>query len=357
VPRIFGSHKSIRCDYPIEEFRCDTGSCDVVKSVYVQTNWPAGQSLEEAEWVQAVCDGTGWPYANVVHANLADPECGELIKRLGQLKATRGDSAADPLAPRPAISFCAASGHDERSKLAPRPEASGGAQPAVRNPVVLRPDAAWRGAGAELSGHRVKHAGTLEDMSETGWNSWRDGMQALAAEPNMNVKPSGLGTFVHSRRAEVMGPIVGETVKVFGANRCLYGQQLSDRKTLDRLSQPVPDFRAAIDHLGESDQRAILCDTGGETLLNLKATRTTAEETSGEICISQCMILAPGDVITTGTLPGVGLGMSADIPESRRFGRAGNREPGRKAPDRGGGVRDCSSVIARLDRAISLPEP
>src|SRR5215475_9426150 len=90
VPRIFGPYEAIRRDYPIAEFRADAESCGVVKSVYVQTNWPAGQSYDEAKWVQSVADATGWPHANVAHADLADPDAGALIARLAQLPATRG---------------------------------------------------------------------------------------------------------------------------------------------------------------------------------------------------------------------------------------------------------------------------
>ena len=47
----------------------------------------------------------------------------------------------------------------------------------------------------------LAHAGMLEDMSEDGWKRWREGMSALAEQPNVNVKLSGLGTFVHACRA------------------------------------------------------------------------------------------------------------------------------------------------------------
>jgi len=90
VPRIFGPYLPICRDYPIDEFRSDIAGCDIVKSVYVQANWPAGQSYDEARWVQSVSDATGWPHANVAHADLGDPDVGALIKRLASLPATRG---------------------------------------------------------------------------------------------------------------------------------------------------------------------------------------------------------------------------------------------------------------------------
>jgi predicted TIM-barrel fold metal-dependent hydrolase len=61
-PRIFGPYKPICRDYSIDEFRSDAAGCDIVKSVYVQTNWPAGKSYDEARWIQSVSDATGWPH-------------------------------------------------------------------------------------------------------------------------------------------------------------------------------------------------------------------------------------------------------------------------------------------------------
>lgn len=90
VPRIFGPYEAICRDYSIEEFRSDAESAGVVKSIYVQTNWPAGQSYEEATWVQSVSDVLGWPHANVAYADLADRDCKTLIEKLASLPATRG---------------------------------------------------------------------------------------------------------------------------------------------------------------------------------------------------------------------------------------------------------------------------
>jgi predicted TIM-barrel fold metal-dependent hydrolase len=263
VPRIFGPYEAIRRDYPIEEFRADLDGCNVVKSVYVQTNWPAGQSYDEAKWVQSVIDATGWPHANVAHADLADPDAGELIAILAKLPATRGIRQQLHWHENP------------QYRLAPHPD--------VMN------DAAWRLRFAHLAKHGLlfeiqlftsqmqhgaalarafpdtifvlEHAGMLEDMSDEGWKRWRDGMTALAAQPNMNVKLSGLGTFVHACRADVMGPIIAETVNIFGADRCLYGSNFPIEKLWTDYAGLYKTFRDAIAYLDRKQQRAILHDT------------------------------------------------------------------------------------------------
>jgi predicted TIM-barrel fold metal-dependent hydrolase len=263
APRIFGPYKPICRDYSIDEFRSDMAGCDIVKSVYVQTNWPAGKGYDEARWVQSVSDATGWPHANVAHADLADPDVGSLIKRLAQLPATRGI--------RQQLHWH----ENSQYRFAPHPD--------VMN------DVDWRRGLAMLADHGLlfelqiftdqmangarlarsfpdtifvlEHAGMLEDMTPRGWQLWREGMMALAECPNVNVKLSGLGTFVHACRAEVMGPIVRAAVTMFGADRCFYGSNFPIEKLWTDYDTLYRTFRNTIAHLNESEQVAILHDT------------------------------------------------------------------------------------------------
>jgi predicted TIM-barrel fold metal-dependent hydrolase len=263
VPRIFGPYEPICRDYPIDEFLADTEGCNIVKSVYVQTNWPSGKSYDEARWVQSVIDERGWPHANVAHADLSDPDCESLIKKLAALPATRGI--------RQQLHW-----HEKQQyRFAPRPD--------VMN------DVAWRRGLALLAKHNLlfeiqvftdqmrngaalaqafpdttfvlEHAGMLEDMSDEGWKKWRAGMFALAEQQNVNVKLSGLGTFAHACRADVMSPIIRETVAIFGADRCLYGSNFPIEKLWTGYVDLYKTFRGAIAHFDEKQQRAILHDT------------------------------------------------------------------------------------------------
>jgi len=263
VPRIFGPYEAICRDYPIEEFRADIAGCNIVNSVYVQTNWPAGRSMDEAKWVQSVADATGWPLANVAYADLADPECGELIKRLAQLPATRGI--------RQQIHW-----HDNpQYRFAPHPEVMNNAEwrrglshLAQYNLIFelqifssqMLHGAALARAFPETT-FVLEHAGMLEDVSDQGLTLWREGMQALAAEPNVNVKLSGLGTFIHAYDPTVVAQVIRETVAMFGAHRCMYGSNFPIEKLWTDYRALYDAFRAAIAPLGQSEQEAILHDT------------------------------------------------------------------------------------------------
>ena len=263
VPRIFGPYQPICRDYLIDEYRSDIAGYDIVKSIYIQTNWPAGQSYDEARWVQSVSDSTGWPHANVAHADLADPYAGVLIERLAKLPATRGIRQQLHWHENPQYRF------------APRPDVMNDKD--WRRGLAMLADhgllfelqifASQMADGAKLARsfpHIIfvlEHAGMPEDVSPRGRQLWREGMMALAQCPNVNVKLSGLGTFVHACRADVMDPVISETVAMFGADRCCYGSNFPIEKLWTDYGTLYKTFRNAIAHLGETEQAAILHDT------------------------------------------------------------------------------------------------
>jgi predicted TIM-barrel fold metal-dependent hydrolase len=107
----------------------------------------------------------------------------------------------------------------------------------------------------------LQHAGMLEDLSEGGRTAWRSGMQALAARPNVVPKLSGLGTFIHRNDPEHIAWVVGETVDLFGARRCLYGSNFPIEKLWTDYRSLIDAYRAAIAGFDEAEQRAILHDT------------------------------------------------------------------------------------------------
>lgn len=263
VPRIFGPYQPICRDYTIEEFRADTASCNVVKSIYVQTNWPAGQSLDEARWVQSVADATGWPHANVAHADLADPDVGALLKQLASLPATRGIRQQLHWHRNPQYSF------------APRPDVMNdsdwqrGLKLATDLGLLFElqvftgqmADSARLARACPDTTFVLEHAGMLEDTSPDGWQKWRAGMAALADCGNVSVKLSGLGTFDHAYRLETVAPIIAETVAMFGSDRCLFGSNFPIEKLWTDYATLYATFRKSIETLSEAAQHDVLYNT------------------------------------------------------------------------------------------------
>jgi predicted TIM-barrel fold metal-dependent hydrolase len=263
VPRIFGPYQPICRDYTIDEYRQDIAGCDIVKSIYIQTNWPAGRGYDEALWLQSVADASGWPHANVAYADLSDPDVAALLRRLGALSCTRGIRQQLHWHENPQYSFAASPG------IMNAPEWRRGLRLLEDHNLLfeLQIFTSQMADGARLARDFpaitfvLEHAGMLEDTSPDGRRRWRDGMAQLADCPNMNVKLSGLGTFAHASTIEVMQETVLNTVQMFGADRCLYGSNFPIEKLWTDYASLYRAFRGVIAELGEAEQVRILHDT------------------------------------------------------------------------------------------------
>jgi predicted TIM-barrel fold metal-dependent hydrolase len=262
-PRIFGPYRPIMRDYPLAEFAADAAPCGVVRSVYVQANWPNHRAFDEAAWVQAEADAGGMVGGIVAFADFADPGIGDHLDRLRRLPGLRGIRQQLHWHDTPLYRF------------ATRPD--------------LSDDPAWRKGFARLPGTGLifelqvfagqadpaerlvrdfpeqcfvlEHAGMLEDRSAAGWAAWRRFMERLARHPNVVTKLSGLGTFLRAARAEDWAPVVRATLDLFGPQRCMFGSNFPIEKIWTSYADLFAAFSACIAHLDEAGRRAVLHDT------------------------------------------------------------------------------------------------
>jgi len=263
VPRIFGEYEAIRRDYLIDEFRQDMAACGVVKSVYVQTNWPEAGALDEVAWVQSVADQHHFPHAIVGYANLADPHVGRLLDAQMAHPGFRGVRQqlhwhANPL-----------------YRFAPAPDS-------FMDPQWLRglAQVQERGLIFELQvfpgqmADAVKlvrqfpqmtfvllHAGMLVDFSPDTLNAWRIGLQALADCPNVCTKLSALSTFARRCDLDIWQPTVHETLSMFGPERCMFGSNFPVEKLWTSYAHLVDVMHQCLRDFPSSTQKAVWHDT------------------------------------------------------------------------------------------------
>jgi predicted TIM-barrel fold metal-dependent hydrolase len=105
------------------------------------------------------------------------------------------------------------------------------------------------------------HAGMLEDLSAAGRTAWREGMQRLAALPNLYVKLSGLGTFIHRVDSAHIAEIALPTIEMFGSERCVFGSNFPIEKLWSSYAELVDAYRKALARLPEADQRRVFSGT------------------------------------------------------------------------------------------------
>jgi predicted TIM-barrel fold metal-dependent hydrolase len=261
-PRIFGPYEPIRRDYPIEEYRADIDGLGVVKSIYVQTNWPPEAYEEEAAWVQRTADRTGWPHAIVAYADMSADDVRPQLDRLSHYPLVRGVRMQLHWHENPQYRFAA------RPNLV--------ADPKIRRNIgyladyslsfdlqVFAPqmaDAAYLAESCPKVTFVLQHAGMLENLSLAGRAEWRAGLVRLAACANVTTKLSGLGTFLHRNDPTHVSGIIRETVGIFGAGRCLFGSNFPIEKLWTPYAALLAAYRHAVASLAPKEQQAILHD-------------------------------------------------------------------------------------------------
>ena len=263
VPRIFGDYSALRRDYTIDEFTREVTAHGVVRSVYVQINVAPGQEVEEVAWVQSVAARHGFPHAITGYADLTAPDVAGVLDReraYANLRAIRQQLHwhENPL-----------------YRFAATPDLMG--DPAFRR--GLR-DVEARGLAFELqvfAGQMADaarlaqefprltlillHAGMLADRSAAGWAEWRTGMRGLAACPNVAVKRSCLGTFVHECSTALWRPVVEETLAMFGPKRCLFGSNFPVESLWTSYGQIIAVMQECLAGLCAPERRAVWHDT------------------------------------------------------------------------------------------------
>ncbi|MDE0113022.1 MAG: amidohydrolase family protein [Albidovulum sp.] len=261
--RIFGRYGSIKRDYLIGEFLDDLEGTGIEKSVYVQANWAPNWFEDEVAWVQSVADESGWPHAI---SGYADFTIGDVRPQLDRL-------AAYPLMRAIRQQF-----HWHENPLyrfAQRPDLP--ADGRVQKNIAKLADYEWAfelqvfpaqmDAAERLANacpdvtFVLQHAGMLVDTTPSGWSEWRRGMKKLALCENVVSKLSGFGTFIRRLDPQLNGTLVNETLKIFGAERCMFGSNFPIEKIWTDYGSLLESHLAAVSKLPETDRHEIFSGT------------------------------------------------------------------------------------------------
>jgi predicted TIM-barrel fold metal-dependent hydrolase len=262
VPRIFGAYDAIKRDYPIEEFLSDIEGTGVVKSIYVQTNWSPERAVEEVEWVQSVANRAGWPHAIVGFVDLQADNAADVMAAQARSPLMRGV--------RQQLHW-----HENTMyRFAPTPDLMH--TPQFRKNIAHLQEYGWlfelqvfasqMADGAALAGafpgipFVLEHAGMPEDRSPEGRKTWQEGMKKLAELPNVFTKFSGLGTFVRKNDPQHIAEVVGETLAIFGPERCVWGSNFPIEKLWTEYRLIVDAIKAALAPLDPASRRKVLHD-------------------------------------------------------------------------------------------------
>ncbi len=262
VPFRYGDYRALRRNYLPEDYFRDAAGHQVVKTVFVETEWDPADPVGETRWLAEVFAASGFPHGIVAGGRLDDPAIEAVLEGHAAFTPVRGIR------------------HKPRAATAPdrvEPGAPGSiGDPAWRRGYALLEkyglsfdlQTPWWHLGEAASLARdfpgtpiiLNHTGLPGDRSAAGLAGWREAMATLAACPNAAVKISGLGQPGQPWTVEANGPIVRETIRIFGVERCMFASNFP----VDGLCAPFDTiysgFKTIVRDLAEADQRRLFHD-------------------------------------------------------------------------------------------------
>ena len=106
----------------------------------------------------------------------------------------------------------------------------------------------------------LNHTGLPVDRSTEGLAGWRAAMDGLARHANVFVKISGLGERNKPWTLEANGPIIRDTIAIFGVERCMFASNFPVDKLCGTFETIYAGFRAAVAELPLAKQHMLFHD-------------------------------------------------------------------------------------------------
>lgn len=263
-PRRFSApYRPICRDYQEPDLRRDQAPFHLAATVHVEARRDPNDQLGETRWLAQLNAAEGLPTVAVGHVSFLQPDMHAVLQGHLAFPITRGVRCNPAAARRPG------------GKLPTRPGA-------LHHPRFLEGIAALEATGlswdvqvpawhlAETAAAIapfpdlttvVNHCGLPLDRSDSGLETWRRGLEALAAHPGTYLKLAGFGRLGTPFDPKATAHLVREAVAIFGPARAMYGSGLPNSS----LAATTPEIVAAILEGLDSPDPATLRQVFSET--------------------------------------------------------------------------------------------
>jgi predicted TIM-barrel fold metal-dependent hydrolase len=246
----YGDYAAIRRPYLPADYFTDVRGFDVVKTVYVETEWDPRDPLGETTWVERLRRDTGFPTVMVAQAWLDRDDAHAVLERQAAFAFVRGIRHK----PRPGQM------RDARWR-------AGYARLA---PLGLRFDlqTAWTELGDAAALCRdfpdarliLNHTGLPADRSREGLAGWKRALAGLAACPNAAIKISGIGEPGARWTPEANREVVLTAIELFGAGRAMFASNMPVDSLCASFDEIYGGFREIVKDLSPLEQRSLFHD-------------------------------------------------------------------------------------------------
>ncbi len=261
--KLMGESSALLKDYVVEDYMADCTPHGVIKSVHLESDWVAADTVNQTRWLQGLADAHGFPHGIVGYADLAAPGVQAVLEGHMQYANFRGIRQmlfwhADP-------ELCMV----EHPDLMDDPDWRRGylllgrlgltfdhgvnylQLPMVASLIRDMPEVACV----------INHVGYPSDRSPEAIEVWRKGLAEVAACPSARMKMSGIFMTDHDWTVDSIRPFVIETIEAFGPERCMFGSNFPVDKLYGGYAEILGAYQEVVKDFSETERRKLFHDT------------------------------------------------------------------------------------------------
>jgi predicted TIM-barrel fold metal-dependent hydrolase len=256
IPFRYGDYSAIRKTYMPHDYFRDIAGHHVVKTVHVEAEWNPADPVGETRWLQQIFSRYGLPSAVVAAARLDQQNIEQLLAAHAAFTIVRGIRHKPRAAAHPDMIEAGAPGSlsDPNWRAGFALLKRHGFSFDLQIPYWHLYEVAELASEFPDTQIILNHTGLPSDRSRKGLAAWHDAMKAVAKQPNIAVKISGLGYLGQPWSIAENGRIVLETIEIFGVDRCMFASNFPVDKIVADFDTIFTTFKIVMDDFPATDR-------------------------------------------------------------------------------------------------------
>ena len=257
-----GNYSAFMRSYLAPEYIRATAMHNLIGSVAIEAECDRNQQVPETEFFTKVNETYGLPSVIVAHAWVDTPNAEEILAQQASFKLVRGIRTKPIIGAKPGDSVRGQPRRMQDQKWLK------GLELLQKYKLSLDLMLPWwhLEEGAEVAAQLpelpmvLNHTGYPWHRDEASMAGWRRGMQALAKQPNVTCKISGLCVADRPWTIEENGPIIREVIDLFGVDRCMFASNFPVDSLKGSWDYVFTQFKQAVADFSLADQQKLFAD-------------------------------------------------------------------------------------------------
>jgi predicted TIM-barrel fold metal-dependent hydrolase len=258
----YGDVAPLRRNYLPKDYFADCANHRVVATVHMEAEWDPRDPVGETRWLDGLRREAGFPTAAIGQAWFDRGDIAEVLAGHAHYGFVRGVRQKPRAAASPAQFVRDAPGSMGDPKW------RDGYALLERHGLSYDLQAPWWHLGEAAALARdfpripiiVNHTALPSDRSAEGLAGWRAALEAVATQPNVALKISGIGLRGERWSAETNAPIVRDAIRIFGPERCMFASNFPVDGLAGSFDTIFSGFKAIVADVPVDQQRALFHD-------------------------------------------------------------------------------------------------